>query len=402
MNRDSHSKRSETSRKPLSAAQIAVRLLILCIVVGLLGVSGALLIRTFNQSGQTASLPIDLPINPDLGALEAVALGGYLSLNEEALNTPISSDEMLQQFEIVSGESASQISERLAGQNLISDADLFRNYLRYYGLDVQLEAGFYELSASMTIPEIATTLTDAQPPEITVRITEGWRREQIADWIDREGILPFTGAEFLAATANAGGLPADSPVRTDLPANASLEGYLFPDTYRLPIDAAAADLVSRMIENFDRQVTMQMRADAAGQGLTTFQVVTVASIVEREAAVAEERPMIASVYLNRLASGMKLEADPTVQYAMGYQYDSGEWWNPNLTQNDYYAVDSPYNLYLYEGLSPGPIANPGLSSIQAVVYPAETTYFYFRAACDGSGRHVFAETFEEHIANACP
>jgi UPF0755 protein len=129
--------------------------------------------------------------------------------------------------------------------------------------------------------------------------------------------------------------------------------------------------------------------------------VTVASIVEREAAVADERPMIASVYLNRLAIGMKLEADPTVQYAMGYQYDTGEWWNLNLTQDDYYAVDSPYNLYLYEGLPPGPIANPGLSSIQAVITPAESPYFYFRAACDGSGRHVFSETFEEHVGNAC-
>jgi len=128
-------------------------------------------------------------------------------------------------------------------------------------------------------------------------------------------------------------------------------------------------------------------------------VLTMASIVEREAVVAEERPAIAGVYLNRLAAGIKLEADPTVQYAMGYQPATDQWWKTPVFLEEYSSVDSPYNTYLYPGLPPGPIANPGLSSISAVLQPADHEYLYFVALPDGSGRHVFATTFEEHRVN---
>jgi UPF0755 protein len=128
-------------------------------------------------------------------------------------------------------------------------------------------------------------------------------------------------------------------------------------------------------------------------------VLTVASIVEREAVVAEERPAIAGVYLNRLVAGIKLEADPTVQYAMGYQAAADQWWKTPVFLEEYSSVDSPYNTYLYPGLPPGPIASPGLRSIQAVLQPAQHDYLYFVALPDGSGRHVFATTFEEHSAN---
>jgi UPF0755 protein len=140
-----------------------------------------------------------------------------------------------------------------------------------------------------------------------------------------------------------------------------------------------------------------MRAGAAAQGLTLYQVVTLASIVEREAVHDDERPIIASVYLNRLASGMKLDADPTTQYAIA---TADNWWPPlNL---DPRTVDHPYNTYVYEGLPPGPIANPGLSSINAVIYPVQTDYYFFRAKCDGSKYHNFSVTYEEHVAHGCP
>jgi UPF0755 protein len=138
----------------------------------------------------------------------------------------------------------------------------------------------------------------------------------------------------------------------------------------------------------------------ARQGLTLYQAVTLASIVEREAVVDDERPLIAGVYLNRHRIGMKLDADPTVQYALGYQSDQQNWWKRGLTLEDL-AVDSPYNTYVYTGLPPGPIASPGLDSLAAVVYPEASDYLYFRATCDGSGRHVFARTLEEQVANAC-
>jgi UPF0755 protein len=131
------------------------------------------------------------------------------------------------------------------------------------------------------------------------------------------------------------------------------------------------------------------------------QAVTLASIVQREAVIQDEMPMIASVFLNRLAVNMKLDSDPTVQYALGYQNGRGGWWTNPLSLADL-QIDSPYNTYIYTGLPPGPIANPSLEALQYVAQPAQTPYFYFRAACDGSGRHNFAITFNEHLNNACP
>ncbi len=405
MNQGGRSRASHITakRRPgLSALQIATRFLILSLVVGLLGIAIALLVARLNQQGDPTAVEFNLAVNADLNPAESVLLGSYLALNQTALDTPYGGDQATIAFEIAPGQSATEVADRLVILGIIGDAELLRNYLRYYGLDRQLEAGTYQLSPSMTIPEVAVTLTNATPHEITVRITEGWRREQIAEMLDQHPDVPFGGAEFLAATGTGPSLPPTSTLEGILPPGATLEGFLFPDTYRISKDASATDLVMRMVDNFSSKVTAQMRSDVAARGLSLFQAITLASIVEREAVVPEERPMIASVYLNRLEAGTRLEADPTVQYAMGYQAGTGEWWNLGLTQEDYYRVDSPYNTYLYAGLPPGPIANPGLDAIRAVIFPAETPYFYFRAACDGSGRHSFAMTFEEHQANACP
>ncbi len=390
------------SPRRLSPASVLLRLALLALVAGLLGVAGFLLASRLNQHSPPSSLPIDLPADPSLNPLQAAALGSYLAMNREGLDTPPGSDPTPVSFTVLPGQSAAEISEMLAAQGLISDPVLFRTYLRYYGLDRQMEAGTYQLLRTMTIPEIALALTQATPPEVVVRVTEGWRREQIAESLDQQSDLPFSGADFLAATAALPPLPPGSSLAGVIPGGSSLEGFLFPDTYRLAVDASAADLVSRMLQTFDQRVTPEMRNDAAARGMTLFEVITLASIVEREAAVADERPLIASVYLNRLQAGIKLEADPTVQYGMGYQADSGQWWNLDLTQEDYLLVDSPYNTYLYPGMPPGPIASPGLDSIRAVIYPAESPFLFFRAACDGSGRHRFAVTYEEHVANACP
>jgi UPF0755 protein len=136
------------------------------------------------------------------------------------------------------------------------------------------------------------------------------------------------------------------------------------------------------------------------QGLSIYEAVTLASIVEKEAVVDDEKPMIASVFYNRLAQGMRLETDPTVQYALGFSEEWSTWWKSPLSNADL-AVESPYNTYLAFGLPPTPICNPDLGSLRAVAFPAETPYLYFRAACDGSGRHNFSITFEEHLNNAC-
>jgi UPF0755 protein len=203
------------------------------------------------------------------------------------------------------------------------------------------------------------------------------------------------GSIFLAAVRQ--GDVVNHPLLADRPPGANLEGYLFPETYRLPAQATPEDLLTRMLETMQARLPIGWESMAAAQGLSLFEVLTLASIVEREAVVPAERPTIASVYLNRIKEGMYLQADPTVQYAMGYQPDSGLWWKTPVTLEEYQNVNSPYNTYLYPNLPPGPIASPGASSIMAVLQPAQTTYLFFLGIGDGS--HIFADTFEEHERN---
>jgi UPF0755 protein len=176
---------------------------------------------------------------------------------------------------------------------------------------------------------------------------------------------------------------------------------MVPGQYQIKREISARDLARLFVGQFDRFVDAELRDALANQGLDLNEAVILASIVEREAVVAEEQPMIASVFFNRLQNGMRLESDPTVQYALGYDADKRNWWKNPLSMKDL-RTDSRYNTYVYEGLPPGPIANPGMDALRAVAYPAQTGYFYFRAKCDGSGRHAFSVTYEEHVQNACP
>ena len=155
-----------------------------------------------------------------------------------------------------------------------------------------------------------------------------------------------------------------------------------------------------MLDNFGNKVNASMRQSYGAAGLSVYEAVTLASIVQREAVLSEERPVMVGVFLNRLAQGMKLEADPTVQYAAGYQSDSGRWWKTPLNQADL-ALDSPYNTYRIGGLPPGPIANPSLASLQAVAEPADSDYLFFVVDCQAetAGQHIFSRTYDEHLAN---
>jgi UPF0755 protein len=155
-----------------------------------------------------------------------------------------------------------------------------------------------------------------------------------------------------------------------------------------------------LLQNFDQQLSQDIRDGFKRQGLTLPQAVTLASIIQKEAVVPDELPIIASVFYNRLHNGMKLDSDPTAQYALGYNPTQKTWWKNPLSSSDL-KVDSPYNTYVIAGLPPGPICSPGLAALRAVAFPAQTPYYYFRARCDGSGRHNFATTYAEQINNAC-
>jgi UPF0755 protein len=181
----------------------------------------------------------------------------------------------------------------------------------------------------------------------------------------------------------------------------SLEGFLLPVSYTIKRDATTASFLATFVQAFNQQVNQDLRDGFKRQNLSLFEAVTLASMVQKEAVVEEEQPIIASVFLNRLAVQMKLDSDPTVQYALGYNSSQKSWWTNPLTADDL-QTQSPYNTYLNAGLPPGPIANPSLSALQAVAFPAQTPYYYFRARCDGSGKHLFAKTLDEQVNNACP
>ena len=320
----------------------------------------------------------------------------YLRLQQVDLDQPAGDDPTPVTFTIRPGETAAQIAQRLEAEGLIRDADVFRALLRLRGVDTRLEAGNYELRRTMSMNEIMVVLQHGRPPTITLTVPEGWRAEEIADLLRVVGLADPD--EFLQIVRSGGDFDYDF-LRDRPPGVTSLEGFLFPDTYEFPTDATAEDVVRRMLETFGQRFTPALREQARKQGLTVYQAVVLASIVEREAVIPQERPIIASVFLNRLRKGMYLNADPTVQYALGFQAESGTWWKRPLLLEDL-EVDSPYNTYRHPGLPPGPICNPGLAALQAVANPAKTNYYYFVANdVAGDGSHVFAETLEEHQAN---
>lgn len=329
----------------------------------------------------------------DLSDLDSAARKAYINTHS---GQPAGDDNTPVPFVVEAGQTGRDVAEGLHEQGLIKDPRLFRYYVIEEGLTI--EAGQYILNQTMTPFEIAEALQFGRAGEVALTVPEGYRSEEIADLAARIGI---DRSEFLTLVTS----PVSGTQTTDgfdygflaaRAANATLEGYLFPDTYLLPQDATAWDLIDRMLSTFDSRVTLEMREQALALGLTLHDAIILASIVEREAVLPEERATIASVYLNRLAVGMKLDADPTVQYALG---QPGDWW-PQITPEDYGTVDSPWNTYLYAGLPPSPIANPGMESIRAVLAPEVTQFLFFLRDCDADdGSHLFATTEEEHVAN---
>jgi UPF0755 protein len=333
--------------------------------------------------------------SPRLGEYQRFVLSAQLLLQKGSLTEGRDAQAAPRLFRIELGESTSSMSNRLQSEGFISSAGVFRNYLLYRGLDTSIQAGEFTLSAAQSPIEIAQALQDATPAEVPFGVLAGWRIEEIAAALPTSG-LSIKPQDFLAAARSR---PQGYTFSDDMPDSGTFEGFMFPGVYDLPRDLTATRLVATLAGGFEAQMSDDLRHGFASQGLNIFQAVVLASIVEREAIQEEEMPTIASVFLNRLASGMKLDSDPTVQYAAGFNTNQNTWWtNPVVDTN----IDSPYNTYLYAGLPPGPISNPGIPALRAVAFPAQTGYFYFRAACDHSGRHVFAVTYEEHIANACP
>lgn len=331
---------------------------------------------------------------PGLSFPQRMQYSLLLLLSDDQLTKPRDASGTEQVFTVEQGESVDSVASRLEVTGLIRNAEAFRAFLIYSGMDTSIQAGEYKLSAAMSAMEIAGELQDATPEDVTFVILPGWRMEEIAASLPTSG-LSFSPEEFLAVARS------PQPAYDFLTGASTTEGFLFPDSYIVPRGVTVEAFVNGLLRNFTLNFTPELKTGFETQGLSVYQAVTLASLVEREAVQAEEKPLIASVYLNRLSQGMKLDADPTVQYALGYNLVQKSWWTSPLTLIDL-QVNSPYNTYLNEGLPPSPIANPSLDALRAVAFPAESNYLYFRARCDGSGFHEFAETFAEHLANECP
>ncbi len=337
--------------------------------------------------------------DPDLNPLRRLLLLNALNGRLDDLLQPAGSAPDTQ-FVIPAGATADQVIDDLEQVGLLNDGRLFLDYLHFYGWDSLLQAGQFTLNGQLTIPELAATITEGSLRDATIHFLPGLRLEEMADVLSVHQAARIDPQEFLALARRERHFDISAyPFLNSLPDNGSLEGFLFPGNYLVPPDADAAYLLDQMLQNFDRQVTPAMRQAYGAQGLTLYEAVTLASIVAREALIENERPLIASVYLNRVAQGMPLQADPTVQYAAGFHPATNSWWKVPLAMTDL-EYNHPYNTYVVPGLPPGPIANPGLSSLQAIAQPAQTNYLFFVLDCmaEQTGQHIFSQTYEEHLA----
>lgn len=274
-------------------------------------------------------------------------------------------------FVIKPGEDVREIANNLKKEGLIRNPVVFFLVVKQEGIDGKIQAGDFRLSPSMTAPKIAEALTHGTI-DAWVTIPEGQRAEEIAEILEKK-ILTYN--------------PSWKEVLKQH------EGYLFPDSYLIPKNADIDLIVSIMRNNFEEKYA---GLGAPNHNLSKKDIIIVSSLVEREAKYPQDRPLVASVILNRLQIGMKLDIDATLQYILGYQESEKRWWKKALTNQDKRII-SPYNTYLNPGLPPAPIANPGLASIQAVFNPARTDYLYYLS--DKNGRNHYSKTLEEHEAN---
>ncbi len=368
------------------------RLLIIVLVILLVALIGTLI--GVPAIAAKSFGPADRSLNPILRAHYAITL---LRAKDELL-TGAQDSNFPRKFRIEPDESVEALCRRLEDEAYTSSGSLFCTYLVYSGLDRKIQSGTFTLKPELNSIEIAHTITNPEARDIAFYIYPGWRLEEIAESIDLSG-FEFSGEEFLAFTFS----PPDSiRAQLQLPAQASLEGYLYPGEYSLEPHIDLESTIEVFLSNFRAHMqSTELLEGISAQKLTFHEALTLASIIERETRADEEKATIASVFYNRLAEGMRLQTDPTVQYALGFDETEQTWWKTQLTEADM-QVDSLYNTYLYAGLPPGPISNPSLASLEAVAFPEQTPYFYFRAKCDGSGTHAFSVTYEEHLNNACP
>lgn len=309
----------------------------------------------------------------------------FLAMNWWNTNTqPVSDSTEIKRFVVVRGASAESVANNLYDQGLIRSSLAFKFYLQLIGQAGSILPGEYNLSPSMTIQDISEKIR-SRPDEFWVTIREGLRREQI----------PAIFINSLGMTGN----EAKTFSQEFLEASKDLEGFLFPETYLFPPDVNGAQAVFRLKNTFD-QKTANLSEEIARSDYSIDQIVTLASLIEREAITDDERFVIAGILFNRMEIGMPLQIDATVQYARANaicnELSDCNWWEPVLVGDLNYYV-SPYNTYTSNGIPPAPIANPGLKSIEAILRPVESNYLFYLH--DRQGNIHYAENVQQHNIN---
>lgn len=310
-------------------------------------------------------------------------IGGYAYVTH-IINSPQGTGEA-QTFLVTKGEGVREIAEKMAAAGLIRNAEIFQFYLWQQGYVAKIQTGSYQIDPSESMKAIAAKLIGGgvNPDERRVTFIEGLRRDEIAKKIEDAGL--GSAAQFLSLTAST--IAWNYPFLSSAPSGATLEGFLFPDTYVFSTKNTMQQIIKKMLDNFQtKTAAFQTEAGSSTTQQNFFKVVTLASIVQAEVPHPEMQAMVAGIFYNRLRVGMKLQSNVTVNFALKNR-------EPALSLTDI-SIDSPYNTYKYAGLTPGPIDNPGLSAISAVLNPTSSDYFFFLTKPDGTP--VYSKTAAEH------
>lgn len=291
---------------------------------------------------------------------------------------------------IPEGSTATQIANILEDNDVINNAILFKLFLKKDDIGAEFKPGKYSMKTDMEYSDIVDMLHEGPPiTYIDITIPEGWTAKQIAERLSAN--TNVDGDEYLQLVANGSALVEYPFMTSNNAPTRNLEGYLFPQTYRAEKkDINAGDFLNMQLAEFQKMTDPLPWTNAQGLGRTPYEIIIIASLIERETIVADERPLVASVIYNRLKTNMRLQIDATVQYALPV-------WKDRLTLQDL-AIESPYNTYKITGLPPSPICNPSLSSIEAALTPATTENIFYVLSNDNSGRHVFTKTYPEFLA----
>ncbi len=301
------------------------------------------------------------------------------------INIPISKDSTMINFEIASGESAKQIATKLKRANIIRNVFCMRVYFKLNNLSSKLIADTFSISSSMNIKEISTLLTTGIRSDMKITLIEGWNSKQIGQYLEKQNIC--SSSDWLSLIEKYEG---DYMFLKDKPRNMDLEGYLFPDTYVIYKNATCENVLKKMLDNFENKIDATMMQSIKSQNKSLFEIITMASIIEKEVSNVEDMRVVSGIFWDRIKNGQALQSCATLAYILG---ENKEQYSYADTQ-----INSFYNTYRNKGLTPGPIANPGLNAIKASIYPEYTDYNYFLTDLD-TGKTIFSKTFEEHISN---